>query len=184
MTNAKKLLEQIYSIGGGGLEPLQTNILLQPNTEYYMGASSSPDHIIITKVDDRRIFFYRYPYVKEQMISRNIGTDLIVRGCKTFIKLYKNVRPKQVKNIELLLAGKRGKTVNLNDFKRVRIVAIPADPNVKSGELWRKAEYYGSVGMGEYEKYKDALLIDADMGRANAMKKDKNFKVLKVIDER
>ena len=50
----------MYSIGAGGMTALETGVIhLEKNSCYYMGASSSPDKIIVTKVDDNWIEYVK-----------------------------------------------------------------------------------------------------------------------------
>lgn len=184
MSRASEILETVYNIGTGGLTPVRSDIMLQANTEYFMGASSSPSHIVVTRYDNDRIWYLQYPYTKEHVISRPIGLDLMIKGCNTWLNTYSKYQPKLAQSIKNLLAGKKGDTVDIKDFKVIRIVAIPSDPNVNPESLWRDAEEYGGVGMGKYEKYDNVFLIDSDIGRAKEMQKDKKFKVIKIIDRK
>jgi len=177
-TNEEKLYEAIMSITDKGFEPLKSGIRIQKNTEYYMGASTSPKHIIVTDVNDRFITYMTYPYKKKLRIDRKIGEDLIIQGVRTWIKTYGSRYPKDVANFKKLLAGKKGKTVNPKDFQTVDVVAKVVGKHASDPEaLWREAERYGGVGFNMKDK---VFKISTTRGTLQRLKKNKNFEVVKV----
>lgn len=113
--NIKKLLktlvkEEIFSIMGGSLQELN-NVRLLPNSEYYMGASTSPMHIVVTKVDEKWIYYRTdsSEYKKDLNIELPIGKDLIYKGTKTYLNRYMNyLDAKTKKTFENNLKGKLG----------------------------------------------------------------------------
>jgi len=177
-TNEEKLYEAIMAITGKGLEPLKSGIRIQKNTEYYMGASSDPKHIIVTDVNDRFITYMTYPYKNKLRIDRKIGEDLIIQGVRTWIKNYGRRYPEDVANFNKLLAGKKGETVNPKDFQPVDVVAKVVGKHASDPEaLWREAERYGGVGFNMKDK---VFKISTTRGTLQRLKKNKNFEVVKV----
>jgi hypothetical protein len=179
---------QLYSIGSGGMTKLKTGkILIQPNTFYYMGASSSPKRILVTKVDKDKIYYRGYPHGvgRELVVDRRIGEDLILKGIATWLKMGYQKYPwgkKEAANLKKLLAGKSVKPVNPKDYIPVTVTVVAAK-GVKTGEggkdLWYDAEHYGGVGGREgpdgYE-----YEISMDTGVLKKLRKDKKFKVISV----
>jgi len=177
--------EAVFAIEPGGLRRLGAGKLqLRPGTECFMGASSSPDHIVVVKADDKWIEYTSYllGYKKTRRIQRSIGEDLISQGCQNWLKTarYNKVLISKVKD---LLAGKKVKPVKVEDFQPVIIVAEPTTKK-DFGEggppmsLWRRAEQYGNVGWlrtGQFE-------IQGQRNVVKSIKKDKEFRVVSVTD--
>lgn len=169
-----------FVIGSRGLQPGMTGVLLQPNTEYYLGASSSPTHIIVTSVTDEAIEYVQGPdYKRKLRMERWIAEDLIMKGTQTWIdtwgkESYPWVR-ESLANLKRLLRGEKGKTVKVEDFLPIRVTVEPVGKTPM--QAWRDAERYGGVG-GQT----DHLIIDMRKGGLDDLKKDKLFKILKVED--
>lgn len=150
------------------LEPLEKGIFLQPNTVYYMGASSSPDMMIVSKVDETHIEYYRYPYETSLRMERDIAEDLITRGCRRWMENYKDFITKpgyegfarMYASLRDMLEGKPSDMlVSVDDYRKAEVeVAIADDaPDYKAEDdsfpgksvkidYWRELEQYGSVG--------------------------------------
>lgn len=150
------------------LKPLEKGIFLQPNTIYYMGASSSPDMMIVSKVDETHIEYYRYPYETPLRMDRDIAEDLITRGCRRWMENYKDFITKpgyegfarMYASFRDMLDGKPSDMlVSVDDYRRVSVeVAVAEDaPDYQVADdgfpsksvkvdFWRELERYGSVG--------------------------------------
>jgi hypothetical protein len=114
----------MFTISSSGLKPINTNINLQEGMSLYIGYSSDPDNVIINKIDDVFIYYYRYPFIKEQREQINIFKDLAIKGTTkaiennkqylksayTGIEYYKN----KINDLENILNGKEFK---YHDFK-------------------------------------------------------------------
>ena len=161
-------------IGPGGLEET-SKIHMQPNTIYYMGASSSPDMVIVTSVNDRVIKFRKYPFKSDQSIERWIGEDLIASGSKRWLSSgYVKYNPEVARSLKSMLSGGRGKTVKPKDYEpleiTVQLAATVKDPYgfVKS---W-------GVLTGTPENIDDPAgdwTVQADGVRLKEMKRDSNI---------
>lgn len=146
-----------FMIGAKGLEPIFTNIIpLEVGGRYWLGASSDPDHIIITKIEDDRFFYRSYPYDKDIGIERDVGEDLIKTGLTNRLKVIENstvnhLFEKDIKNIRLLLESDDD-GVDKIDFRDLQPVAIEVDlkklaeSQEEDSKLWFHAESFGGVG--------------------------------------
>lgn len=150
------------------LKPLEKGIFLQPNTIYYMGASSSPDMMIVSAVGDTHIEYYRYPYETPLRMERDIAEDLITRGCRRWMENHKDILTtpgyegfaRMYASFRDMLDGKESDClVHVDDYRRVSVeVAIDKDaPDYAAADdsfpsksvkvdYWRELEQYGSVG--------------------------------------
>jgi len=183
--------EQIFAIGAGGLRKLETGIVtLQPNTIYHLGASSDPKQIAITKVEKDRFWYKAYPFMGQDIvIDRASGEDLLVRGMKTWMKIYKGANypwvKKRIKSYEAMLAGKPGMKEDITQYHYVTIYAKLADPNPddptgsknsKGQDMWYEAEKYGGVALAK----DGTFIIEGSVRDGEEIKKNKNFKVIKI----
>jgi len=170
-----------FVIGPSGLEKPDDSIFLQPDTLYYLGASSDPKQVIVTKVDDDVIEYLDLPWgekPKKRRMERWIAADLISKGSRTWAKTYARYQPDLAKNLQRMLAGKPGKKINVNKFlrdrERVTVVVSPA----KAGEdCWYVAEEYGNVAGLIQDDGSMWCEVDTDMGRLDKMKQDKRLQI-------
>lgn len=163
-----------YVVGPEGLEEPRKGITLQPNTIYWIGASSTPSMVLVTKVTDDSIE-YMDPYNKQKRkIQRWIGEDLITKGSSRWLSTYAKYQPEFAKSIRSMLNGGKGKIEKLSDWDRVRITVKSKDP---SKDLWREAEAYGNVrGLDDTD---GGMLyqIDGFRNEVEKVKKDSRFTV-------
>ena len=182
------LAETLYMIGDSGLEPLQTSdILIQPNVKYHMGASGSPSTIFVTKVDDKMIYYKDYPFygARENRIDKRIGIDLILRGINTFLKGgYVNYPwgKQEAKKYKTLMAGKKVKPERLKDYQQIVVTVDPAK-GYEGKDLWSEAERYGGVGQTKLDD-RWVYTIHTTLKVLPKIRKDKMFKVLKVEEDK
>jgi len=171
-----------YAIGPGGLEtPGGKNLTLQEGAAYWLGASSSPQMVILTDVTDDRVKYKTYPFTKgDQVMERWIAADLLARGTATHLKQYgSHMDPGLKRSLESLLAGGKGRKEDMDSYKPVTLVLTPAD-DMKGQDLWYAAEEYGGVGGREDAKEGYVYEVASSKGRAEQAKNDRRFKVLKV----
>jgi hypothetical protein len=182
----RRLQEARYVIGAGGLEkPGGGKVSILPNRVYYLGASTSPKHIVVTKVDGDRVMYRSYPYDKEHFIQRWIAADLIEKGSTQALKnrgRYMDAKEKH--SLEDLLKGGKGVKVDYKDFQPVYAL-VTKGAGHEDEDLWREAERYGGVGGLVGPSGKDngpdyRYEINMQRGAVADLKKNKKFKVLKV----
>ena len=185
---AKRIVERFkqaggYVIGPRGLEtPGGKGVTLQEGAAYWMGASSSPQMIALTKVTDDTLKYKAYPFNGgERQIQRWIGADLIEKGTKMHLKTYgRHMDPGLKRSLESLLQGGKGRKEKLDDYKPVQILAKPA-AEFEGQDLWRAAEEYGGVGGVEIDDVMH-YEIDGSKKQAEKMKSDRRFEIVKVTD--
>lgn len=172
-----------YAIGPRGLEETESGITLQKGAMYGMGASSSPQLVVLTDVSDSKIKYKVYPFQgSDKTIERWIGQDLLAKGTRTHLKYYGAHMDKLVKSsMESLLQGGKGRVENLDDYKPIRVLTVSADPDV---DEWRTAEQYGNVGGLIGKDGETQYEIDTYQKTLPEIKKDRRLKVLKVEPRR
>lgn len=174
----------MYMIGAKGLEPMgdeKVNIL--PKREYWLGDSSSPDHIVVTAVDNKWITFMRFPYHITQRIQYEIGKSMIDHGSRTHLASYsKYMSPIDKSSLEDLLRGGKGREVDPGDFKRIEVkvkfIGTKADDPRGDSSGWYAAEEYGGVGGETLPDKSEILSIHTSVSGFKQIQKDKRFKVV------
>lgn len=181
----KHLAIQRAVFGPGGLTaPGGKTLTLQEGAAYWMGASTSPQMVILTSVTDDRLKYKAYPFTGgEKTIERWIGADLLERGTRTYLKLYgRHIEPDLRSSLQRLLDGGKGRKEDPKDYKPIKIHAVATD-EFDGQDLWRQAEQYG--GVGSYEKDGVTVYeISAQNKVLDSIKSDRHFKVIKVEDRK
>lgn len=140
MKRFKQILEeQMFSIGGGGLESLKSKYLIQPNTSYWMGASSDPNLVYVTKITKDRVSYLADTSNsdKESGIQRKSFEDLVSRGTDTWLKgPYPKYYPEEVKKFKKLVQGKSVPKEKRDDLKTYRVEV----KNLTDRDIWRDLE--------------------------------------------
>jgi len=177
----EEIKEAIYAMdfGKGGMRELgDDKMVILPNSEYYIGASSSPDHIVVTKVDDRMIHYYKYPYKKELRIEKPIGMDLIRQGVTTWLKSgYKKYHPELARSLQANLDGKKGSQngkAKLQDYQyvEVEIVGNPGE------DVYGIGKDYGVV-KGDWDEKENKVTVSLMRQYIPELKRDKRIKSVK-----
>lgn len=178
---ARYVKEAGYAIGPGGLQNTESGITLQKGAMYAIGASSSPQLVILTEVSDSKIKYVTYPFDgSPSTMEAWIAKDLLAKGTRTYIRTYGSHMDKKLKSsMQSLLNGGKGIAENMNDWKRVTIQAVAAEPGK---DEWRAAEEYGSVGDLDDPEHGQIYEIEAFNSEVPKIKKDKRLKVLKVVN--
>lgn len=179
---ARELGEAMYSLGGGGMKKLGGEpVSILPGREYWMGASSSPKHIVVTAVSGNTVTYRQYPFKKDSRIEKQIAADLIMRGSQSHLKRYgRYMSAARKKSLEDLLKGGKGKKVNIKDFQPVRVWVKQAGGPKK--DMWRAAEEYGGVGGLELEG-EDVYEINSTYGDLKRLQRDNRFEVIHYAEE-
>lgn len=151
----------IYELTGRGLSPINSSILLQENTPYRMGASSSPKMIFVTEVNGENFKYLVYPWTGPALNGNRIEKSLIRRGTaqwvtnlKAYIKSWgpsDNVFASELESYEKLLAGKPAPELVEDPAGLVYgyvMVAPGMGPHHRGGSSyphWYSCERYGNV---------------------------------------
>jgi len=188
--NSRPIEESMFAIEPGGLRRLGgAKVTILPNREYYLGASSSPDHIIVTRVDKDTIYYKAHPYKTETRIQMDIGKDLIVKGSETWLKgPYPQYQRELASSLKDLLSGGTGKQIDPKDFERVLVRVRPTEaPKSKSraDDPWYAAEEYGGVGGYDHKDSPTGMDYDISTSRGSLkkIKSDKRFTVVSVRND-
>lgn len=169
-------------LGPGGLErPTGAGITLQEGAAYWLGASSSPQMVILTKVTDDKVRYKAYPFTgSDKGMERWIAADLLYRGSTTHLRDYgRYMDPGLKHSLESLLKGGKGRKEDMDSYRPVTLVLTPADDK-KGEDLWYAAEEYGGVGGREDDKEGYVYEVSTSKGVAEKAKNDRRFKVLEV----
>jgi len=79
--NIKRIVqEEIYNLTGDGVKKIDTSLKVIPNSIYFLGASNSPEMILVTDINDKHITYYIYPFKSPSKIDTWVGKDLIKQG--------------------------------------------------------------------------------------------------------
>jgi len=162
-----------FVIGARGLEePSGKELRLQPNTAYWIGASSSPHLVIVDRISGGMVS-YHDPYDKKRSGAQEwVFRDLAAKGINTWLKTYAKYQPEMAKTMRALLAGKKVRP-NGADFDRFKVIVQGEGEE----DLWRAAETYGSVG--GFVDTKNKFEISLERSALDELKKDKRFTILK-----
>lgn len=182
---------QSFWITDKGLVPVGTKqILIQPKTFYYMGASSSPSRVLVMDADDKKITYRNYPYKHDAFIERKAGQDLIHQGVMTFLKSGYTKYPwgkHEAEGFRKLLNGKKIQQVDPTDWVRISVDVLPGK-GYEGRDMWREAETYGNVagsdageGVLGFQSSKNSPPVKYEIemfrGDLDRLKKDKRFRV-------
>jgi len=158
----------MYAITGRGLQPL-ARMQLQENTRYYLGASDTPDRIVVLRVTPERVTYQRGGADKPTVTDRRSAEHLIRTGCETWLRRHPADEPgfaekwkrdfwttlpnwmvEEARHLRAVLAGQPVKPENLSDWDRLCVLVRAADgvprEEYPRGDAWYLAEYYGNVG--------------------------------------
>jgi len=147
---------RFQAITGSGVRGLNgVSMALKPNMFVYMGASSSPDGIFITKIDDKYISYLNYPYGKKEFkIETAIGRELIHSGTNTWLNSgYTRYHPDTAKKLQAILDGKSVKEDDVKDYRYVEAKVSPTEAMIKAadkeygGDVWRYIENKLQIGV-------------------------------------
>ncbi|RLI46503.1 hypothetical protein DRO61_09140, partial [Candidatus Bathyarchaeota archaeon] len=95
-----------------------SNIHIGPRQRYFIGASNDPKLAIVSRDEGDRIYYYTYPFKKEQFLKREIFADLAETGSRTWMKNHKEESDTDLyMSIDSVLRGRPGERVSIDDFK-------------------------------------------------------------------
>ena len=182
----KNLIREImYTMGAGGLQAIETGVIhLEKNSVYYMGASSSPDQIIITKVDDNYLEYIKpiFNNSKKMKIERPIGESLILDGSNTWLKTYGRFKEnkKIADTLQKNLNGKKGPNngkVSPSEYDRY-VLTIKGTKG--SNDVYGAAKQWGVIGPWNGKSGEEAEVeLEVYKIYIPYVKKDKQLKITK-----
>ncbi len=194
----------MFAIESGGLRRLERGgIRLQADHEYHLGASDSPDLIVVSRVLADTVCYYSGTFRMEKPIQRPIADDLIRQGTATRLKQLEALadrvsRPQEFRAAYGEIAEAYRKLLNdrpsplkrdFRDFQRVRTTVrqnptwvSESRPGRHTIELWYRAERYGGVGSKEVD---GGVLYEIRGQRCDAVKlaQDQAFEVVSQTED-
>ena len=162
------------------------------NQRYFMGAGTDPLLTIVTQVGDDKIKYYQYPWKKEQVIKKDIGQELMKKGCETWLAKNSDSTEEDLKkSIEAVLAGKPGEKVTLEDYQFANIQVRYTGSEKGDEAPWQELEQKYNVNVGgvlankqtynvrltnrSLQKFEDEL--------RQAEPEERKFKIVKIMKE-
>lgn len=136
----------VFAIGSGGLRKLSDAgaIHIEKDSMYYLGASTSPDLIVVTKVDSKFITYRHWPYTKDSKVEHRIGQDLISRGTTTALRSFGNrMDADEKKTLQANLKGERGPLNGKRPFRLFQRVMVTFKPTSKTKDFYSQAQAWG-----------------------------------------
>lgn len=122
-------------------------IEIKANHGYFMGASSSPDYVLILSVDERRVRLVK-PYGSNQPYGVDTGSarSLIRRAYDTMQSQAAQIAHQGYAEAFAARLALHGASATPEDFDRYHVVVKPVAGVYDSSENWYAAEEYGNVG--------------------------------------
>jgi hypothetical protein len=119
------------------------------NQRYFMGAGQDPLLTIVTQVGDDKIKYFQYPWKKEQVIKKDLGTELLRKGSKTWLDKNQETSEEDLKNsLESVLAGRPGEKVTLDDYQFANIQVRYIGSEKGDEKPWEELEQKYNVNVG------------------------------------
>ena len=146
---------------------------------YYMGASSSPDYVLVLSVDERRARVVK-PYGQNASYGIELGSliSLVRRAHKTMTDHAANITDPSTLEAFSERFARHGAPSTPADFDRYHVTVKPVAGVWDSLENWRAAEEHGNVG-GDIESELLEIETRGEMG-LDKIKADPRFVVVSV----
>lgn len=162
-------VSEMFVIGKTGLEPLRTTGLkLMKNASFHMGASSSPDEIIIMSVGKDLIKYRTHPFKKELRIDKQSGLHLIKTGVKTWLKSgYVKRFPKRARSYRDWLQGGTPYIIEPENYEMVKVL-IRSDS--RDDDIYGIGKQYGVVG--KWDERENSVEVELLRGALRSMLKE------------
>jgi hypothetical protein len=180
---------------GKGLTPMRSTIALHPKRVYFLNLRMGPELVITTQVTDKIVTYLQPPSRKEKRMERAIFADFAQRGTAAYLAHSKELADKYgIKggahlraSLADLLAGGKGLPADPRDYEKVTAYVVPVPGADFSGEhggdAWYAAERYGNVVGADVDGQQGYEISYMDRVTLFDLKKDKRFKVVRVVDE-
>jgi hypothetical protein len=135
-----------FVIGAAGLRPLAgQSIYIGVGAQYYIGASSSPKHVVISRLAGDFVYYRTSPYTTDIQCPRDIFRDLAQRGCNTWLDNYEKCKHPLSHIIRKVLDGEAVDPVKPEDLQRVFALIRPTAP---MPDAWHQFEAQFSDAIG------------------------------------
>lgn len=120
---------------------------IKANHGYFMGASSSPDYVLVLSVDERKARLVK-PYGSGQSYGVDLGSarSLTRRAHETMADQLDRLTHPDIREGFAARLALHGAPATPEDFDRYHVVVKPVTGVWDSSENWYAAEEYGNVG--------------------------------------
>lgn len=159
-----------FVIGANGLTSPKA-FTVKPLHTYYLGASDSPNLILVLSVTEERITYVTIYNRKRSIVARWIGEDLIAQGCATIQRRAKGTP------WEKTYTDSIGAPATPADFDRV-IVRVKANRPQRPEDLYGPVKDFGVLV--EFEPSKRTLAVETSRRSIPDIEADKRWKVISV----
>jgi len=191
-------LSNLQEARGDEAKPLRNNdvdnnvdgLYLAPSQRYFMGASTEPPMVIVTKVTDDKVHYYLFPYRKEQVLKKEIAADLFRTGNKTWLRDPKSRKDPELRDsIKAVLNGNPGEKVSLDDYQFSSVQVKYVGPSDGDLEPWKELEANYDVRVDSVLTNKQIYNLRLNNRELDQFSQDvrkskhKNFKITKIIRE-
>lgn len=120
---------------------------------YYFGASSSPEHVIVTGFGGTeqypQVFYRRRSFHTEERCDRRSFILLADQGSRTFLRgPYAKLWPEVAESLEKQIRGEPGNQFDYRDFQQVKAIVDCIGERERPEDAWSEfeAHYPHSVG--------------------------------------
>jgi hypothetical protein len=173
-------------------DAVDSKFFIGANQRYFMGAGNDPLLTIVTQVSDDKIKYYQYPWKKEQIIKRDIGLELLRKGCRTWLDKNSDTHEEDLKrSIESVLSGKPGEKVTLEDYQFANVQIRYIGSEKGDDKPWHELEQNYNVNVGGVLANKQTYnvrLTNRSLQKLEdefrqAEPDERHFKIVKIIKE-
>ncbi len=113
-------------IAASGLRPVGgQKLYITVGAQCFLGASSSPRHVVITRLTSDAVYYRQSPYKTDIYSRLDSFRDLAERGCKTWLATRGEYDIPLVHLIRQVLNGEQVNPVNPEDLQRVYALVRP-----------------------------------------------------------
>jgi hypothetical protein len=164
-------------------------LYLGANQRYFMGASSEPPMVVTSKVDDDKVYYFTFPFKKEQALKKDIAADLFQTGSQTWLESEKSSHDQDLKeSISAVLNGEPGEEVSIDDYQYSTVQVKYNGPTEGDLAPWKELEdsfdvqvdnvltnkqiYNLRMNNRELQRFEDAIQDE-----------DSNFEIIKTMKE-
>ena len=163
---------------------------LAPNQRYFLGASSDPQLIIVTRVSDDKVYYYSFPWKKEQALRKDIAVDLMVTGNQTWLSNPKSKKDPDLRaSISAVMKGQPGEKVSLEDFQYSKIQVRYIGSKSGDKDPWIELEQTYDVVVDSVLTNKQTYNVRLtnkqleNFEKSLRKSKGKDFKIVRIIRE-
>jgi len=194
LSNLEEASEEPERVRRGSGDPMGDLVIdglyLGPNQRYFMGASTEPPMVITTRITPDKVHYYLFPFRKEQILKKEIASDLFKTGCKTWLRDPKSRKDEELRaSIKNVTTGNPGEKVSLDDYQFSNVQVKYIGPKDGDLEPWKELEASFDVRVDSVLTNKQIYNLrlnnrELENFRVKLQKsKPRNFKMTKIISE-